>query len=178
MACLSHKKVFNQDTVLSKDLAFANIIYYNICCFYHLFSIHFSLYYVVENCMEDSESCCSRQQGANLPTVTVSLAELPQSIVQCSQNRSTEVAVPFNAALNLTFSCITTGGSVLWQLGGCKALFSSVSSNTLYQIFDRNKFTKNGIYISDITNELSYLTLHKDGRQFLSNQLQSNQLKV
>ena len=119
--------------------------------------------------------CCDLDLSP--PAVTVSLTELPDGITQCASNSAiTDVVVPYNEAINVTYSCQTSSGTVLWQVGGCRA--DRMNGSIAYQMADREVFSNEGVLIQDSSSSMSTLNLFLEGRQFLRERLQSDVITI
>ena len=132
---------------------------------------------ITDVCEQDVERCCYGSETKQ-PTITVTLMELPKFIAECSRSTSTDIAVPYDLGLNMSYSCKSSSGKIIWQLGG--ECGTDEPRNTLfYQMFEQNKFEKSGIIVQETAaNTTSTLTLQEEGRKFLSSQLQSGLLVI
>ena len=96
----------------------------------------------------------------------------PQCIVNVTRDDTTHILVPASVTGNITYTCVTTSSTLLWQIGGCDA------DELSYQLIDRDEFALNGIVVQDSTSGSSSLLLYMAGREFLSKQLQSDWFTV
>ena len=70
-----------------------------------------------------------------------------------------------SSAVNVTYNCTADSGSVIWQLGE-------------YQVVDRDQFMNSGVMVHVQTDELTYLTLGMEGREFLREEFDSDTISV
>ncbi|CAI8038215.1 hypothetical protein GBAR_LOCUS21310 [Geodia barretti] len=123
---------------------------------------------------ESLEPCCNND--LLMPSVTVSLTNLPDNLTLCTSNSMTDVAIPYNEPINVTYSCQISSGTILWQLGGCRT--DRMNGSITYQMVDNDQFFNHGVIIQNGLSSMSTLNLLPEGRQFLRNQLQSDVITI
>lgn len=81
------------------------------------------------------------------------------------------ILLPTTEKGNLTYQCVTSTSTLLWQIGGCD------SDDLGYQLVDRDEFALNGVHVQDSTGS-SFFRLYDEGRDFITQQLRSRWFTV
>ena len=121
----------------------------------------------------DESSCCQSTLEPPI-SISVSLETYPDDLPVAEIN-PLHIAVASNAEGNVTYTCTINNGNVIWQLGSCG---SEEEGRLYYQMVDRDQFLPNGVITQQSNATLSTLMLLEEGRQYLSDRLQSNVIYV